>query len=118
MSELNQLVCRIRAFNSARDWAQFHSPKNLSMSLVIEAAELAEIFQWLTEEESKSLDGVKRIRVEEEIGDVLIYLLTIADKLGIDLVTAALRKLEMNEKKYPVEKARGSADKYMDLEKR
>lgn len=115
MAELSGLIERIRAFNEARDWAQFHSPKNLSMSLMIEAAELAEIFQWLTEEESRSLSAEKLVQAGEEIGDVLIYLLNVADKLGIDPVEVATRKMDINEEKYPVDKARGSADKYTEL---
>ncbi len=115
MTSLEDLLQRIRDFNSARDWAQFHSPKNLSMSLMVEAAELAEIFQWLSEEESKSLDADKLAMAEEEIADVLIYLLNIADKLGIDPLVAANRKLEINDEKYPVDKARGSAEKYKEF---
>jgi dCTP diphosphatase len=111
----NSLLNAIRGFNRDRDWAQYHSPKNLAMSLVIEAAELAEIFQWLTEEESARLSAQKQVHAEEEIGDVLIYLLNLADKLGIDPVDAARKKLELNAEKYPVHKARGSADKYTEF---
>jgi len=115
MTDLDRLTDLIRKFNDERDWAQYHSPKNLASSLVIEAAELLEILQWLTEEESSNLDTEKRRKVEEEIGDVLIYLLNLADKLGIDPSEAALQKLKANEEKYPVEKARGSAAKYTEL---
>jgi NTP pyrophosphatase (non-canonical NTP hydrolase) len=115
MEKLDELLQQIKKFNDVRDWAQFHSPKNLSMSLMVEAAELAEIFQWLSEEESRSLDADKLAMAEEEIADVLIYLLNIVDKLGIDLLAAASRKLEINEEKYPVDKARGSADKYREF---
>jgi len=115
MNDLKELLDRIRNFNKTRDWGQFHSPKNLSISLLIEAAELAEVFQWLTEKESINLSGNKMIQAGEEIGDVLIYLLNLADKLGLDPVDAAYKKLILNEKKYPVEKARGSAEKYTEL---
>ncbi len=115
MTSLEDLRQRIRDFNDARDWAQFHSPKNLSMSLMIEAAELAEIFQWLSEGESKSLGADKLALAEEEIADVLIYLVNIADKLGIDLLVAANRKLKINDEKYPVDKALGSAEKYKEF---
>lgn len=115
MIDLDKLTALIRKFNDEREWAQYHSPKNLASSLVIEAAELLEIFQWLTEEESADLNNEKRSKVEEEIGDVLIYLLNLADKLGIDPTEVAMRKLKANAKKYPVEKARGSAAKYTEL---
>lgn len=115
MIDLERLTALIRKFNDERDWDQYHSPKNLASSLVIEAAELLEIFQWLTEDESASLDTEKRKQVKEEIGDVLIYLLNLADKLGIDPAEATIQKLKANEEKYPVEKARGSAAKYTEL---
>jgi dCTP diphosphatase len=111
----SSLLNAIRAFNRDRDWGQYHSPKNLAMSLVIEAAELAEIFQWLTEEESARLSAQKQVHAEEEIGDVLIYLLNLADKLGIDPLEAARKKLELNGEKYPVHRSRGSADKYTEF---
>lgn len=113
--DLNDLIERIKRFNEERDWAQYHSPKNLSMSLVIEAAELSEIFQWLTEDESRSLNDDRLARVEEEVGDVFIYLLAICDKLGIDPLDAAARKLLINAEKYPVEKSSGRSDKYTEL---
>ncbi len=113
--DLNELRDRLRAFNAKRDWDQYHSPKNLATSLVIEAAELAEIFQWLTEEESARLSAENRQHAEEEIGDVFLYLLNLADKLGIDPTEAARKKLKLNGKKYPVHKAKGNADKYTEL---
>jgi NTP pyrophosphatase (non-canonical NTP hydrolase) len=112
---LENLIQRIRAFNTDRDWGQYHSPKNLAMSLVIEAAELAEVFQWLTEEESARLTEGKRQHAEEEIGDVFLYLLNLADKLGIDPLEAARKKLELNGEKYPVHRSRGSAEKYTEF---
>ena len=99
---MKHLVDQIRAFNAERDWDQYHSPKNLAMSLMIETAELAEHFQWDSTEESRCPPIEKRTAIEEEIGDVLIYLVNLADKLGIDVLDAARKKLETNEQKYPV----------------
>jgi NTP pyrophosphatase (non-canonical NTP hydrolase) len=115
-SNLKELLERVRAFNRERDWEQFHSPKNLSTALMIEAGELAEIFQWLTGEESADLPEAKMRKAREEIGDVLIYLVNLANKLGVDPIRAADEKLLKNEKKYPVDKARGSSAKYKELE--
>jgi dCTP diphosphatase len=103
---------RVRAFARERDWEQFHSPKNLAMALIVEAAELVEPFQWLSEAESRMLTEASRQAVAEEIGDVLIYLTRLADVLGIDPLQAAAAKLEINARKYPVDKARGTSRKY------
>ncbi len=111
MSDLEQLTQRLRSFADARDWGQFHSPKNLSMALIVEAAELVEHFQWLTEDQSRTLSPEKLREVELEMADIFIYLVRMADRLGVDLVSAASRKIEINERKYPVDKARGNADK-------
>lgn len=105
----------IKAFNRERDWEQYHSPKNLSMALSVEVAELLEVFQWLTEEQSRHLPPTKQKAVEEEIGDVTILLLALADQLGVDVLEAARKKLEHNRAKYPVEKSRGRAEKYNEL---
>jgi NTP pyrophosphatase (non-canonical NTP hydrolase) len=113
---VQRLIEDIRAFNRARDWDQYHSPKNLSMALAVETAELMEIFQWLTEEQSRHLPAAKKQAVEEEIGDVTILLLMLADHLGVDVLEAARRKLRRNETKYPVAKARGRAEKYNELD--
>jgi NTP pyrophosphatase (non-canonical NTP hydrolase) len=109
---MQDIIEDIRAFNRERDWGKFHSPKNLSMALIVEAAELVEIFQWLTEEQSRSLDPQKKIAAEEEIGDIVIYLLNIADHLGVDILEAAKKKLRKNLANYPVERARGRAAKH------
>lgn len=101
-----------RRFAEARDWPQFHTPKNLAMALSVEAAELLECFQWLTPEQSALLAGRERHAVEEEVADVLLYLLRLSDVLGIDLLQAAQRKIAVNARKYPVSLARGSARKY------
>ncbi|MCU0757752.1 MAG: nucleotide pyrophosphohydrolase [Steroidobacteraceae bacterium] len=105
----------MRRFAAERDWDQFHSPKNLAAALSVEAAELLEHFQWLGEEASRALPAPKRERVAEEMADVLLYLVRLADKLDVDLVAAAHAKLARNAEKYPVEKSRGSARKYDEL---
>jgi NTP pyrophosphatase (non-canonical NTP hydrolase) len=113
MSEaLRALQQRLAAFAAARDWEQFHSPKNLAMALSVEAAELVEEFQWLTEEQSRALEGERHERVRLELADVFIYLLRIADKLDVDLLRAADDKIAHNERKYPAERVRGSSRKY------
>ena len=113
-SGLNAIKQRLREFADARDWEQFHSPKNLSMALSVEVSEIVEHFQWLTEEQSKNLPKDKLAEVETELADTLIYLIRIADKLDIDLLKAAQRKIEVNEQKYPVDKAKGNAKKYTE----
>jgi NTP pyrophosphatase (non-canonical NTP hydrolase) len=107
---------RIRQFAAEREWDQFHSPKNLAMALSVEASELVEEFQWLTEEQSRNLDAERRERVRLEAADVFIYLLRIADKLGIDLVAAAADKMVLNERKYPADRVRGDARKYTEYD--
>ena len=115
MAELDDLKQRLRVFATARDWEQFHTPKNLAMALIVEAAELAEHFQWLTAEESQSLQDGKREKIRDELADVLIYLVELADTLDVDLAAAARDKIAKNALKYPVEKARGNAKKYDEL---
>ncbi len=116
MQPLDQIKTRLRDFAAARDWEQFHSPKNLAMALIVEAAELVEHFQWLTEEQSQALPPDKLAEVEQEIADIQIYLIRLADKLGIDMEQAVDAKIELNEKKYPAEKVRGSAAKYSEFD--
>lgn len=113
--ELISLRNSLRAFATERDWDQFHSPKNLASALSVEAAELLEHFQWLTDEESRNLPEATRKAVAEEIADVLLYLVRIADKLDVDLSEAARHKIALNTDKYPVELARGNATKYSKL---
>jgi NTP pyrophosphatase (non-canonical NTP hydrolase) len=113
---LHLLQRRLAEFAAARDWQQFHSPKNLAMALSVEAAELLEEFQWLTEEQSTTLDDARRERVRLELADVFIYLLRIADVLGVDLMKAADDKIALNERKYPAERVRGDARKYTDYD--
>lgn len=112
---LSSLLADLRKFNAERDWEQFHSPKNLATALMVEAAELAEIFQWHTQAESRKPDKATRQRLGEEIGDVMIYLINLADKLGIDPLAAAAEKLSLNQQKYPVSLAKGNSLKYSKL---
>jgi dCTP diphosphatase len=112
---LTQLRDALREFAAERDWDKFHSPKNLASALSVEAAELLERFQWLTEDESRALPSAERARVREEMADVLNYLVRLADKLDVNLLDAAREKIELNAQKYPVEKARGSAKKYSEI---
>jgi NTP pyrophosphatase (non-canonical NTP hydrolase) len=112
---LEALRGRLRAFVAEREWDQFHNPKNLAMALVAEAGELVEHFQWLTPEQSEQLAPEVRAEVALEIADVLLFLLRLCDRLDIDPLAAAERKLEMNRKRYPVERARGRATKYDKL---
>lgn len=108
-SNLEDLRKQLAEFAAVRDWDQFHSPKNLSMALIGEAAELVEHFQWLTEEQSQQLGDEQLKEVRLEMADILIYLIRIADKLDVDLVSAAKDKIAINEKRYPAEKVRGDA---------
>ena len=107
---------RVNAFVNERDWGQFHSPKNLAMAMIVEAAELVEHFQWETEQASHKLTPEKREQVSHELADTFVYLLRIAEVLKIDLIAAANAKIDLNAKKYPVEKSRGSNAKYTAYE--
>lgn len=111
---LNDLVQRLRQFAAARDWDQFHTPKNLAMALVAEAGELAAEFQWMTTAQSSAPDAEQLERIRAEAADVLIYLLRLADKLDFDPLAAAVAKMEENERRYPAEKVRGSSKKYSE----
>jgi NTP pyrophosphatase (non-canonical NTP hydrolase) len=111
---LAELQRRLAEFAAARDWDRFHSPKNLAMALSVEAAELVEELQWLTEEQSRALEPERHERVRLEAADVLIYLLRLADKLGLDLLRAADDKIALNERKYPADRVRGDSRKYTE----
>jgi NTP pyrophosphatase (non-canonical NTP hydrolase) len=111
MKDIDELKQCLRDFAAERDWEQFHSPKNLAMALIVEAAELVEHFQWLTEAESRALPPDKREPVAQELADVFIYLVRLADRLDIDLLDAAERKIVLNARKYPADRVRGSARK-------
>lgn len=112
---MQELIKKLKEFANERDWEQYHSPKNLVMALSVEVAELVEHFQWLTQAESYKLSPDKLRKIEGEIGDVLIYLTNLADKLGIDPLKAAKEKITINKKKYPVNKSRGNSRKYTEL---
>lgn len=113
---MDDLKRKLRDFAKERDWEQFHSPKNLAMALSVEVGEIVEVFQWLTQEESRNLPPEKLRQVKEEIADVMIFLTNLADKLGIDLIEAANEKIDINKKKYPVNIVKGRADKYTEYE--
>lgn len=107
---------RLLEFAQSRDWEQFHSPKNLSMALIAEAAELVEHFQWLTEEQSYNLPDGKHEEVAMEMADILIFLIRCAERLDIDLIAAANKKIGINEQRYPADKVRGDARRAAEYE--
>jgi NTP pyrophosphatase (non-canonical NTP hydrolase) len=112
---LQGLVQQLEQFAKERDWEQFHSPKNLASALVVEAAELLEHFQWVTEEQSRRLASADRDEVAAEMADVLLYLLQLSSSLGVDLVASSQQKLKANALKYPVHLAHGNSRKYDKL---
>jgi NTP pyrophosphatase (non-canonical NTP hydrolase) len=114
VNELEELQGRIREFVRERDWEQFHSPKNLAMALIVEAGELVEQLQWLSEDESCNLPAEKLQAVEEELADIFVYLLRITDRLDIDLLAATHSKMNSNAAKYPADKVRGNSKKYTE----
>jgi len=115
MHDFEKLQISIQQFSLDRDWDQFHSPKNLSMALNVEAGELLECFQWLTEKQSKNLTDGQRSEVSDELADVFIYLIRLAEKLNINLIEAANNKIKKNNEKYPVKKSKGNSTKYDKL---
>jgi NTP pyrophosphatase (non-canonical NTP hydrolase) len=117
IADLDELAEKLRTFAAERDWEPYHTPKNLAAALIVEAAELLEHFQWLGSEESARLAPEQREQVALEMADVLLYLVRMADRLGVDLLGAATRKLAINAQKYPVALARGTHAKYTDLGK-
>ena len=111
--DINSIQNKLKKFVDERDWEQFHSPKNLIMAITSEVGELNDLFQWLTEEESKlKKDSTEINKVKEEIADIFIYLLRLADKLDIDIEKAIVDKMEINSIKYPVNLSKGNATKY------
>ncbi len=116
--EIKEIIERLRRFAEERNWERFHSPKNLSMALSVEASEIMEIFQWMKEEESFNLDKEKLSQLSEEIADVMIYLLRLSDVIGIDPLEAVIKKIEMNETRYPAYLVKGRALKYSQLRER
>ncbi|OIR19196.1 hypothetical protein GALL_00750 [mine drainage metagenome] len=113
-SDFDRIRKQVRQFVVERDWDQFHSPKNLSMALIVEAAEMVEHFQWLTEAQSCNLPPEKLAEVEQELADIQVYLISLAEKLKLDIVAAVEKKLVLNAEKYPAEQVRGSARKYTE----
>ena len=111
---VEQLKKAVKSFNDARDWNQFHTPKNLSMKISIEAAELMEIFSWCQSEESRAVALEKINEVQDEIADVVLVALCFANATGIDLVHAIISKMEKNGQKYPIEKCKGLSKKYTE----
>lgn len=114
-ADIKLLIESLRQFSKERDWEQFHSPKNLACALSVEVSEVLEHFQWLPEDQSRSLSPELRTEVSEELADVFLYLLQLSDGLGIDLVESAQQKLAVNAEKYPVDKAKGKSTKYTKL---
>jgi len=114
-SQLKALEQKIIAFRDQRDWAQFHSPKNLAQALAIEAAELQEIFLWRSSDASRQPSNADRNRISSELADIFIYLNYLCHELDVDIVDAVKRKLIENEKKYPIDKAKGNSLKYNRL---
>jgi NTP pyrophosphatase (non-canonical NTP hydrolase) len=116
ISSIDELAKRLREFAAERDWEQFHSPKNISMALSVEVAEIVEHFQWMTEQQSRELSGDQKLETSQELADAFIYLVRLADQLNIDLLDAADKKLQVNETKYPADRVRGSSKKYTDYD--
>jgi dCTP diphosphatase len=118
MSNLDRIKERLRAFARERDWEQFHNPKNLAIAIACEAGELLEIFQWLSESDSQGImnDAKKADQIREEIADILIYLIRLADILNLELEDAVTRKIDLNAAKYPTATSKGTARKYTELD--
>ena len=112
---LSELSERIKDFNNCRDWNKFHNPKNLAIGINLESSELLEIFIWLSEFESQNLTSEQLKRIKDEIGDIMIYIINLSEKLKIDPIKCAFDKLIINNEKYPVEKAFGSSKKYNEI---
>jgi len=115
MSELKDMIRRIRKFNAERDWSQFHNYKDLALSLVLESAEVLEHFQWQNGDQLEKRGKERKEQLAEELADVTIYLLQLTDKLKIDLSQAVVDKIKKNSLKYPISKSKGSAKKYTEL---
>ena len=115
MSDVKSIIGKIKKFRDDRDWMQFHDPKNMAISIILEASELLEHFQWKTKDEVEKYVSTHRAEVQDEIADIAMYLFETADNLGIDLLSAMEKKLAKNVAKYPVAKAKGNAKKYTEL---
>jgi len=118
MSEpaIEELKLKLKEFAQVRDWEQFHSPKNLSMALSVEVSELVEHFQWMTEAQSADLSPQRHAAVAFEMADIFIFLLRLSDQLNVDLMEITKRKMELNNKRYPVDKVKGSSKKYNEYD--
>ncbi len=114
--DLSRLQKELLEFAQQRDWEQFHAPKNLVMALSVEASELLEHFQWMSEAQSKSLDAGKKRAVSLEMADIFIYLMRLATELDVDVLAAVEEKIKINNDKYPVDKVRGSSKKYTEYD--
>lgn len=115
MDEIKNVIEKIKKFRDERDWMQFHDPKNMAVSIILEASELLEHFQWKTIEEVEKYAKQHRDEITDEIADIALYLFELADNLGINLISAMEEKLKKNAKKYPIEKAKGKHTKYTNL---
>jgi NTP pyrophosphatase (non-canonical NTP hydrolase) len=115
MNEIKEITEKIKIFRDDRDWMQFHDPKNMAVSIIIEASELLEHFQWKTKEEVQQYLEANKDDVKDEIADIAMYLFELADNLGLDLIKAMEQKIEKNSKKYPIAKAKGRHTKYTKL---
>ncbi len=113
-TEVKELMLALRKFAQDRDWEQFHSPKNLSMALSVEASELLEHFQWMSDQASYALGEAKQHLVAHELADIFIYLLRISDQLDVDLMSVTKEKMKINDERYPVSKVKGSSKKYTE----
>ena len=114
-NDLEYILNKIKKFRDERDWMQFHDPKNMAISIILEASELLEHFQWKTKAEVEEHIKKNRVRVEEEIADIALYLFELADNLDINLLKVMEKKIKENARKYPVDKAKGNAKKYREL---
>ena len=115
MSEINEITGKILQFRDERDWMQFHDPKNMAVSIILEASELLEHFQWKTKKEVEKYVMQNKSEIKDEIADIALYLFELADNLGISLLGAMEEKLKKNEMKYPIEKSKGKHTKYNKL---
>ena len=115
MGEVKAMTEKIKKFRDDRDWMQFHDPKNMAVSIILEASELLEHFQWKTIKEVEEYTKKNREEIQDEIADIALYLFELSDNMGIDLINAMEKKLAKNEQKYPVEKAKGKHTKYTNL---
>lgn len=115
MNEIMQIIEKIKKFRDDRDWMQFHDPKNMAVSIILEASELLEHFQWKTTEEVEKYARQNHAEIKDEIADIALYLFELSDNLGISLIDAMYQKLKKNEMKYPIEKAKGKHTKYNKL---